>query len=100
MTAVPDGTLARALHEYLAAHRDQMLALLEALVRAESPTDVPEAQANVQAALTRLLEALGFRVQFLLGAAVLVAFGAVATAHYLSVRRRRTDLPANLVERN
>jgi len=67
MTAVPDGTLARALHEYLAAHRDQMLALLEALVRAESPTDVPEAQANVQAALTRLLEALGFRVQFLPG---------------------------------
>ncbi len=67
MTAVPDGTLARALHEYLAAHRDQMLALLEALVRAESPTDVPEAQADVQAALTRLLEALGFRVQFLPG---------------------------------
>ncbi len=67
MTAVPDGTLARALHKYLAAHRDQMLALLEALVRAESPTDVPEAQADVQAALTRLLEALGFRVQFLPG---------------------------------
>ena len=39
-------------------------------------------------------------VQFLLGAAVLVAFGVVATAHYLSVRRRRTDLPANLVEQN
>lgn len=37
-------------------------------------------------------------VQFLLGAAVLVTFGAVATAHYLSMQRRRTDLPANLVE--
>jgi len=39
-------------------------------------------------------------VQFLLGAAVLVAFGAVAVAHYVSVRRRRTDLPANLVEQD
>ena len=36
--------------------------------------------------------------QFLIGGAVLVAFGAVATVHYLSMRRRRTDLPANLVE--
>ena len=39
-------------------------------------------------------------VQFLLGAVVLVAFGAVAIAHYVSVRRRRTDLPTNLIEQD
>ena len=57
--------LAHSIHDYLRAHRDQMLALLEVLVRAESPTDVPEAQAEVQDALSRLLQALGFRVQYL-----------------------------------
>ncbi len=37
-------------------------------------------------------------IQFLLGALVLGVFGVIAAAHYLSVRRGRTDLPANLVE--
>jgi Flp pilus assembly protein TadB len=37
-------------------------------------------------------------VQFLLGVAVLVAFGVVAAAHYVSMRRERTELPANLIE--
>jgi len=36
--------------------------------------------------------------QFLVGAAVLVAFGAVAAAHYVSIRRERTELPTNLIE--
>ncbi|MFW6320318.1 MAG: DUF7344 domain-containing protein [Halohasta sp.] len=39
-------------------------------------------------------------VQFLLGAAVLVGFGVVAAAHYFAVRKERTELPPNLVERN
>lgn len=43
-----------------------MLALLEVLVCAESPTDVPEAQAEVQDALSRLLQTLDFAVQHLL----------------------------------
>jgi glutamate carboxypeptidase len=58
-------TLAHSIQDYLETHRDQMLALLEVLVRAESPTDVPEAQAEVQDALSRLLRALGFAVQYL-----------------------------------
>ncbi|MFB6272776.1 MAG: M20 family metallopeptidase [Salinibacter sp.] len=63
--AVPEADLARSIRAYLDTHRNQMLAVLEALVRAESPTDVPEAQADVQDALSRLLAALGFRVQYL-----------------------------------
>lgn len=59
--------LAQSVRTYLQEHRNQMLALLEVLVRAESPTDVPEAQANVQAALARLLRTLDFHVQSLPG---------------------------------
>ena len=61
MTA-PDRPLAQRLQTDIAAHRNQMLAALEALVRAESPTDVPQAQADAQAVLTRLLRALDYRV--------------------------------------
>ena len=57
--------LARSIHGYLDTHQDQMLALLEALVRAESPTNVPDAQADVQDALSRLLQTLDFEVQYL-----------------------------------
>lgn len=38
-------------------------------------------------------------VQFLLGAVILGAFGVIAAAHYLSLRRGRTELPTNLVDR-
>ncbi|MFB6231627.1 MAG: M20 family metallopeptidase [Salinibacter sp.] len=55
---------ARAVRAYLQHHRDQMLAVLEALVRAESPTDVPEAQAEVQAKLSRLLRTLGYQLTY------------------------------------
>ncbi|MEF8816179.1 MAG: M20 family metallopeptidase [Salinibacter sp.] len=65
MEPAVDADRARVLHDYLARHRGQMLAVLEALVRAESPTDVPEAQAEAQDMLTRLLRTLGFRVQHL-----------------------------------
>jgi len=37
-------------------------------------------------------------IQFFLGVVVLGAFAVVAVTHYLSVRRRRTDLPTNLIE--
>jgi glutamate carboxypeptidase len=57
--------LAHLIRDYLENHQNQMLALLETLVRAESPTDVPEAQADVQDALSRLLRTLGFTVQYL-----------------------------------
>ena len=57
--------LAHLIRDYLESHQNQMLALLKTLVRAESPTDVPEAQADVQDALSRLLRTLGFTVQYL-----------------------------------
>jgi glutamate carboxypeptidase len=44
-----------------------MLALLEALVRAESPTDVPEAQEEAQRVLATALEDLGFAVRWVMG---------------------------------
>lgn len=65
MEALAHPTLARSVHTYLDRHRDQMLAVLEALVRAESPTDVPEAQAEVQEKLSRLLRTLDYRVTHL-----------------------------------
>lgn len=65
MADAPSRPLARSIRRYLANHKHQMLAVLEALVRAESPTDVPETQAAVQDALARLLRTLGFRVQHL-----------------------------------
>lgn len=57
--------LARSVRAYLQGHRDQMLAVLEALVRAESPTDVPDAQTEVQEMLSRLLRTLDYRVMHL-----------------------------------
>jgi len=44
-----------------------MLALLGVLVRAASLTDVPEAQADVQDALSRLLQTIGYTVPSLPG---------------------------------
>jgi len=38
-------------------------------------------------------------VLFLLGAVVFGAFGVIAATHYLSIRRGRTELPTNLVDR-
>jgi len=65
MKASVQPELAHSIHQYLQTHQDQMLAMLEVLVRAESPTDVPEAQADVQDALSRLLHTLDFTVQYL-----------------------------------
>lgn len=55
--------LAQTLRGYLADHTAQMVAVLETLVKAESPTDVPEAQGEVQEMLSRLLRTLDFTVQ-------------------------------------
>ncbi len=67
MTALSHLNKADALRTYLASHENQMLAVLEALVRAESPTDVPEAQAEVHDILTRLLHVLDYTVQYVPG---------------------------------
>lgn len=60
-----DSTLARPLFDTLTARKDAMLDLLEALVRAESPTDVPDAQTEVQRHLRTALENRSFVVQSL-----------------------------------
>ena len=65
MEPPPSPDFVRSVRAYLESHTDQMLALLEVLVRAESPTDVPEAQADVQDALSRLLQAIGYTVRYL-----------------------------------
>lgn len=54
---------AAALREHLSGRTDEMLDLLEELVRIESPTTDPEAQAAVQAVIARRLAPLGFRIQ-------------------------------------
>ena len=68
-----------------------MLAVLEALVRAESPTEVPEAQTEVQNALTRLLRTLGYTVEHLPG-------GAESGGHlYARPHTRRRNRPVQLL---
>ena len=62
MTASPSPELAEAVAAYLQGHTRQMLATLKALVQAESPTDDPEAQAEAQALLGRLLRTLDYAV--------------------------------------
>jgi len=61
--------LARFVRSYLEDHQHQMLAALAALVRAESPTDAPETQTEVQTLLSRLLRTLDYRVVHLPGGA-------------------------------
>jgi glutamate carboxypeptidase len=52
---------------YLEGRRPEMVAFLEQLVRAESPTRVPEAQANVQGLLTKALVDRGYTVRLIAG---------------------------------
>jgi glutamate carboxypeptidase len=58
---------ARQLAELLAPRQAEMVALLERLVRAESPSRDPEAQRGVLALLKGELEARGFRVHHVRG---------------------------------
>lgn len=60
-----DRELAHFVRTYLSERRDQMLSLLETLVRSESPTDVPQAQAGMQDCLSRFFQMLDLEVQFL-----------------------------------
>ena len=69
MASPVSSELAGFVRSYLEGHQNQMLAALEALVRAESPTDAPETQAEVQALLSRLLRTLDYRVVRLPGGA-------------------------------
>ncbi|MDX1616119.1 MAG: M20/M25/M40 family metallo-hydrolase, partial [Candidatus Promineifilaceae bacterium] len=57
------GSTADKLRAYLRAHRDEMLAFLEALVRAESPSTVPESQTLPLNLMSESLQTLGFQVQ-------------------------------------
>lgn len=55
-------SLARTILEHLQQQRNEMVALLSALVTAESPSSVPEAQAGPQAILIDQFTQLGYRV--------------------------------------
>lgn len=57
--------LADVVQTHLGGCRDQMLSLLETLVCTESPTDVPEAQGEVQDVLSCLFQKLDFEVTYL-----------------------------------
>jgi glutamate carboxypeptidase len=57
------GHRAAALLEYLNGRREPMVDLLVEIASLESPSDVPETQAAVQACLSRALEARGFEVR-------------------------------------
>lgn len=60
---------AAALLDYLRGRRDAMVDLLVEIASLESPSDVPAAQAPVQARLTRALEERGFMVRHIAGRA-------------------------------
>jgi len=63
---------AQTLRAYLHDRTDDMLAFLETLVRIESPTSDPEAQAIVQKPLAEALRDLGFRVQRATGGPIVI----------------------------
>lgn len=65
-TSIPSD-LAGAVQHYVSSHKNQMIAVLEALVRAESPTGIRDAQLEVQKLLTRLLHTLSYEVVSLPG---------------------------------
>jgi len=69
-TAGLDPDQAQEVKSHLQAQTEEMLSFLEALVRAESPTDVPEAQAEVQRLLTSALQDAGLAVRHLPGEGV------------------------------
>lgn len=86
-----DASLAHAVRSYLESHQRQMLAVLEALVRAESPTDVPEAHAASQETLSRLLRTLTYTVQIVPG-------GETRAGHlYARPRERPKERPVQLL---
>ncbi|ARA92563.1 carboxypeptidase [Rhodothermaceae bacterium RA] len=79
------------LKAYLSAREDAMVELLGRLVRAESPSVVPDAQRGVQALLTEALEELDFVVHHLPGR------GRSGGHLYARPRQRRRHHPAQLL---
>ncbi len=59
--------LARDLREDIQARLPEMVAFLEALVRAESPSVVPESQSGIQDLLASSLRDEGYRVRMIVG---------------------------------
>ena len=59
--------LARSLREDIESRQEEMMGFLEALVRAESPSVVPESQRGVQDLLAGSLEESGFLVRMIRG---------------------------------
>lgn len=81
----------RRLRSSLEERREDMIAFLRALVEAESPTDVPEAQAEAQQILAGALQDMNYRVRTVDG-------GADTGGHlYARPRRRRKDRPIQLL---
>ena len=91
MQAAPTQHLARAVLEYLRAHRTEMVRMLETLVRAESPSTVPETQRAVQRPLMRALVAMDFEVCRIPGR------GRSGGHVYARPRERRRGVPAQLL---
>ena len=59
--------LVRDLRDSIQSRQAEMRAFLEALVRTESPSDVPESQLAIQALLSKSLRDAGFRVRKIRG---------------------------------
>lgn len=82
----PSARAPQRLLDYLHGRRSDMAALLEALARAESPSQVPESQAAVQALLRAELTGGGYRVRTLRGRHT--------GGHLLAIPKRRRAAPA------
>ncbi len=79
------------LREDIESRQDEMVALLEDLVRAESPSVVPESQRGVQALLGSSLKESGFHVRMIRGR------GKSGGQLYASPRGRRRSAPFQLL---
>lgn len=58
----PDAAVGRRMLEWVRARREPFVSLLRALVESESPSDVPDSQAPVQAVVRTALEEIGLKV--------------------------------------
>ncbi|WP_456425219.1 M20 family metallopeptidase [Rhodocaloribacter sp.] len=84
-------TTARDIRAYLTEHEEEMIDFLKALVLAESPSNVPEAQAGVQRLLAGALAELDFDVRRIPGR------GRSGGHLYARPRRRARGRPAQLL---
>lgn len=87
---VTSTAVARQLFDFLHRRSDEMVELLRALVRAESPSDNPGSQREVQAILDAALESAGLHVRRIAGQ--------TTGGHLLAVPRdRRRGMPMQLL---